>query len=202
MNVKSVIASMAVIAVLSLASCDESSKLANSVAGTWSGSPRTLIDNSASSATLTESYSFLLDEGSTKGGSVMRTALISVTGQIQGTEAIIQPFALTAGATASIQGNWEASSDDDIHFTWIDSTLTVNIDPSAVTLSTNLLTGQERPAIDSLKPQLAESIRAQVAQAIEVEFLGTRKFDDIKIKKNLMEYEVNDKDYIMAKQGE
>lgn len=182
-------------------SCDDSSGLAKKVEGTWSGAPEHLIDNSASSATITETYSFFRDPNA-KSGDVVRSALVSVSGQISGTQAVIQPFSMTAGATAVVRGRWDAHDDDEIYFIWNDSTLTVNVDPEAVTLSMNILTGNESPSLDSLKPQLAESIRAQVARAVEVRFIGTRKFDDVKIKGNIMDYEVNDIKSHMARQGQ
>lgn len=185
----------------SLTSCDDSAKLAQEIQGTWSGAPETLVAGDASSATITQTYNFMADDDNPKQGSVLVTALVSVTGQLQGVEAVVEPFSLTAGATASMSGRWAAKDDDEIVFAWTDSTLTVNVDPEAVTLSSNVVTGAERPTIDSLKPQIAQSIKAQVAQAVEVRFHSTRKFDDIHFHGDIMSFEVNDKDMTMQKQS-
>lgn len=186
--------------LLGLTACESPSKLASDIEGTWSGAPETLIDNTASSATITETYTFMRDE-TTNGGIVVRSGLVSVTGQVNGTGAFLEPFSMTAGATAMISGSWEATSDDEICFTWNDSSLVVKVDPQALTLSTNILSGEDAATVDSMKPQLAESLRARIAQAVEIRFIGTRKFDDVKIKKSILEYEVNDIDYQMARQG-
>lgn len=192
------IAAVALLAGVS--SCNEKSRLADEMTGTWSSAPERLMDNAASSATIVENYTFIRN-GNETGGDVTLSALISVTGSISGTDAIIQPFSLSAGAIANISGTWSAIDDDEIRLDWNDSTLTVSVDPSAVTISVNNLTGKDIPTVDSLRPQLAESIRAQIKQAVEVRFLGTRRFDDIKIKNGEMKYEVNDADRILRLQG-
>lgn len=200
MKLKSLLAIIVFGASATLTSCENSSKLADSIAGTWSGAPEKLIDNNSSAATITETYTFMHDKAS-NGGDVIVTALISVTGAVSGTEAFIQPFSIAAAATAQISGTWEAKSDNKIAFEWNDSTLVVNVDPQAVTLSANLLTNSESPSVESLKPQFAESIKAQVAQAVEVKFLAVRKFDSIKFNDRIMEYKVNDENHQMVKQG-
>lgn len=185
---------------LLFASCQSSSKLADSIEGSWSGAPEKLIDNNASSATITETYTFLR-ENTSNGGEVVVTALVSTTGAISGTEAIIQPFSVAAAATAQLSGTWEAKSNDEVSFTWNDSSLVVNIDPQAVTLSANTLNGAESPSVESLKPQMAESIKAQLSQALEVRFLSVKKFSDIKFGDRVLNLKVNGEEREFAKQG-
>ncbi|MCM1111094.1 MAG: hypothetical protein NC336_07800 [Clostridium sp.] len=197
---KKLILGLAAATAVALVSCDESSRLASRIEGTWSGSPERIIDNEASTANIIETYEFVRNPG-TNGGDVRLTALVSVTGQITGGEGIIQPFSLSAAGVAAISGSWQADGDDDINLAWNDSTLTVSVDPSAVTLSMDMLTGESTPTVDSLKPQLAESIRRQTRQALEYKFLGTRRISDIKIKDNRMKCEINDVDLWFDRQG-
>lgn len=190
---------MAAAAVM-LTSCDEKSKLADQMSGTWSSAPEQLVDNSASSATIIETYSFIRDTDRA-GGELTLTALISITGQVNGTDAFLQPFSMTAAGMASISGSWEAVSDEDVNIHWNDSTLSVSVDPSAVVLTSNVITGQTTPQLDSIKPQLAQSINAQITQAVKLRFLGTRKFEDIKVRDGEMKYEVGDVDRLFRLQG-
>lgn len=197
---KKYIIGLAVITAMAFTACDSSSQLAKEITGTWSGTPQRLVDNSASTATIIDSYTFDRDSTGYNGGDVSITGVVSVTGQINGSDAIIQPFSLSASALATIKGTWQAVDGDEIRFNWDSNSLTVKVDPDAVVLSTDLLTGTEAPAVDSMRPQLAESIRAQIAQAVEVKYLGIRKIDDIKIRKNgEMKFELHDQDYFFTR---
>ena len=110
---RKIIYGLVAMAAIGFQSCDDTARLIKDVTGTWSGAPEKLVDNSASSATIIDTYTFTAIPD-TKGGNVTITSLISVTGQIDGAQAIVQPFSLSASGTASIQGTWTAIDDDEI----------------------------------------------------------------------------------------
>lgn len=193
-------AAAALAGVFMMTSCDGASKLSENISGTWSGAPIHLIDNSASSASTIDTYTFTRDEKS-NGGNLIVTSLISVTGSINGSGAIVQPFSLSAAATASIQGRWNVVDDDEISVSLELKTLQVNVDPSAVVLSAAMLNGSTMASVDSMKPALVNSIGAQLRQAVSNRYLGIKKIDDIEIKGSLMEWEINKSKETLSRQG-
>lgn len=184
-----------------LASCNEGSRLASAIEGTWSSAPEHLSDNTAASATTIDTYTFEIDEGNDKGGVLMISSLVSTTGQISGSDAIVQPFSLSAASTATVNGTWEAVDDDEINVSVDMSTLQVNVDPDAVVLSTSVLTGDNYNSVDSMKPALVNSIKAQVTKAITMRYASIKRIDDIDIKGDVMQWEINDVKSSLSRQG-
>lgn len=193
---------IAIISILTFASCDNSKQLATDIQGTWSGAPDRLDDNNASTSSIVETYTFTRASDNVSQGDVSLTALVSVTAQVTSSDAIVMPFSFTAAATASIMGRWKAVSDSQVQFDWNDSTLTVSVDPRGVMISSDMLTGGTTAQTDSIRPQLAESIRAQIARSVEVRFLSVRDFKDINIKNNIMTFDCNKSHLTMQRQNQ
>lgn len=185
---------------LGMSSCNEAAKLAKNIEGTWSGAPERFIDDPSGSATVIESTTFAVDSTG-KGGDMIIVALVSSTGQVQGSASIMQPISVSAAAKAEILGKWQAIDDDEIHVSLDPRTLTVSVDPEGVVLTTNLLDGAAQANVASIKPQVAESVKSQVANALQMRYASIKKIDDIDIKGNVMEYEINHKEYTAARQG-
>lgn len=198
---RKIIYGLVAMAAIGFQSCDDTARLIKDVTGTWSGAPEKLVDNSASSATIIDTYTFTAIPD-TKGGNVTITSLISVTGQIDGAQAIVQPFSLSASGTASIQGTWTAIDDDEIALSLEPKTLDVNIDPQAVVLSSSLLSGNTSAAVDSMKPALVQTIKAQVQQAVTARYLSMKHLDDIDVKGAILKYEIGKHHYTMSRQGQ
>lgn len=196
-----IIAAVAAVATLGFTSCGESAKLATEVEGTWSTAPSHLVDNTASSATTIDTYTFLRSDDKAAGGTVDITSLISTTAQINGTGAVIQPFSLSAASTATVSGTWQAVSDDAIDVSVDISTLKVNVDPDAVVLSSSILTGDNYNSVDSMKPALVSSIRAQVTQAITARYLSIGKIKDVKVKGDVMDWKVAGDNITLSRQN-
>ena len=127
-------------------------------------------------------------------------ALVSTTGQLQGSASIMQPISVSAAAKAEIVGKWQAVDDDEIHVSLDPGTLTVSVDPEGVVLTSNMLDGAAQATVSSIKPQLAESIKTQIANALQMRYASIKKIDDIDIKGNVMEYEINKSDYTASRQ--
>lgn len=183
-----------------MSSCNEAAKLANNIEGTWSGAPERFIDDPTGTATVIESTTFAVDSTG-KGGDMIVVALVSSTGQVQGSASIMQPISISAAAKAEILGKWQAIDDDEIHVNLDPRTLTVSVDPEGVVLTTNLLDGAAQANVASIKPQVAESVKGQVAHALQMRYASIKKIDDIDIKGNVMEYEINHKEYTASRQG-
>lgn len=197
---KHLVIAAAALCALGLSSCNEASKLAKNIEGTWSGAPERLIDDPSGTATVIESTTFAVDSTG-KGGDMIIVGLVSATGQMQGSTAIIQPISISAAAKAEVLGKWQAIDDDEIQVSSDARTLTVSIDPEGVVLTTNMLDGDAQANVASIKPQLAEAVKQQVTNALQMRYASIKKIDDIDIKGNVMEYEINHKEYTASRQG-
>lgn len=191
------------IALITLAafitSCDSKSKLADDVSGTWSSSPEKLIDNDASSASITKIIEFIKTPEQS-GGELILSGLISITTQLPQSPEINQPISYSASGVATIQGEWSAQDDDEIAIFLNAKTLSINVDPQSVVLKYDILTQTSAPDTAQLKPAMAESIKAQISHAVETQFFNAKKIDDIKIKDNIMSCEINDRDLTLRRQ--
>lgn len=197
---KHLIIAAAALCALGLNSCNEASRLAKNIEGTWSGAPERLIDDPTGTATVIESTTFAVDSTG-KGGDMIIVGLVSATGQMQGSPAIIQPISISAAAKAEVLGKWQAIDDDEIQVAIDARTLTVSIDPEGVVLTTNMLDGDAQANVASIKPQLAEAVKRQVTNALQMRYASIKKIDDIDIKGNVMDYEINHREYTASRQG-
>lgn len=192
---------VAAAATIGLFSCDNgATRLSKEIEGSWSGTPEKLVQSGSSEATVIETYDFLGND-SINGGNIIINSIISVTGSISGSEAIVQPFSLTASGSATISGTWRAIDDDEISIALDSRTLQVKVDPDAVVLSSNIISGSEAPSVDSIAPGIANQIRTQLSKALEIRYLTIKHLDDVKIKDNILKYEIADIDYLMQRQG-
>lgn len=78
----------------------------------------------------------------------------------------------------------------------------IDIDPADIVFDTNLLTDQDAPALDSIRPLAAASLKARLKREITTRFLELKHLDDVKVKKNLLRYEVGKKDITMSRIGD
>lgn len=201
MTKKFTLSIFAAAAAIGLFSCDNGAmRLSRDIEGSWSGAPEKLVQSGSSEATVIETYDFLGND-SINGGNIIINSILSVTGQITGSEAIVQPFSLTASGSATISGTWRAIDDDEISIALDPRTLQVNVDPDAIVLSSNILSGTEAPSVDSIAPGIAAQIRSQMSQALEMRYLTIKHLDDVKIKDNILKYEIADIDYLLQRQG-
>ena len=81
------------------------------------------------------------------------------------------------------------------------TTIEISVDPQAVVLETSLLNGEDEDVASTLKPDVVERVKKQIARIITVKYLDLKHFDDIKIKDGRMKYEVGKEHFIMSRQG-
>lgn len=191
-------------ASIALCSCDNRPD----ITGTWNGMP-TRINNisAASDANATMSITFMSDNPGKKAdnGQLLISALIDANQPVSGENSIISaPYEVSVAATATVSGHWtfEEDDDDDVIISIDPQSLQVNVDPHGVTFSSDLLTGVQKPQLDSLSTATAEAWKKSIGQAIGNEFYAINKIADIKIKNGIMSCEINDRDLTFRKVAE
>ena len=184
---------------LGFCSCESPSKLAGAIEGTWSGAPKTLSNQTDGIITGVDSYVFT--KTAPTEGVVVVSTMLSLNEALPGDSSIIQPISLTAAAKATAQGSWVATDDDEISLTIDPTTIEISIDPQAVVLETSLLNGEDEDVASTLKPDVVERVKKQIARIVTVKYLDLKHFDDIKIKDGRMKYEVGKEHFIMSRQG-
>lgn len=183
-------------ALVFISSCSRTDRFA----GEWMGAPTRMTGiPGASDATSTISIDFAPSSDVRRGGDVLMSATIdvsqAVTGSVFSPDA---PYQVDVAATASIRGRYvaEEDDDDDILLHLDPSTLQVYVDPAGVTFSENILTGLQRPTLDSLTTQTVDAWRVLITSAIRDEFYKYQKIDDIKVHHgDMLSCEVADRDY-------
>ncbi len=197
---------MSAIVALGLSSCDENARLAKELHGTWAGTPENVTDNTAITATLIETYSFT-DAAQTMskgayGGDISITGMISCSTQILADSTIIEPVTLTASAVSTINGTWTVIDDDEIAVSLNPQTLVVTMDPEAVSVANNVVTNNDNPSIEKLRPGITVTLRDGIKHTLSMRYASIRQLDDIKIKGPLLKFEIGKNDYVFTRQGE
>ena len=188
---------------ITFGSCDESTRLARNVCGTWAGTPESLESGNVSSSTIIESYIFTAGDEQTgpKGGNITITGNVSSTIPVASDNPATGQASISVAATTSIQGTWVAIDDDEISLNLDSRTIQVKIDPDAVMVTNDLMSESGNQAIDSLSTQVISGITRQIHSAIEMRYMSIRHLDDVKIKGPLMKFEISDIDYVLTRQG-
>lgn len=180
---------------VALGSCSRTDRFA----GEWIGTPSRIYVPGAADASSTITIDFAPSTDVRQGGDVLLSATIDVSQAVTGTELSADaPYQVNVAATASISGRYVAEDDDDddilLHFDA--NTFQVNVDPTGVTFSENILTGLQRPTLDSLTASTADEWRALITGAIRDEFSKYQKIEDIKVHHtDMMSCEIADRDY-------
>lgn len=202
MKILSILSALALTAAL--ASCDREAALYKEVAGTWAGTPETFSDPAAYSSTITETLVFTPDAtgtAKTKSGPLEIAGMVSTSTQMVGTgDALQTPLTLSAAAETSVKGTWTVIDDDEIAIHLNPATISVQIDPTAVELTTNILTGTDTPRLDSLRPAAALNMTAAIKQALTARYASIHRLDDVKVKGPILKFEIDDRDCVFTRQ--
>ena len=203
---KSFITSACLFAALALVSCNDNARLASEVQGAWTGTPENFTDNSVVTATILETFDFVSDgtviaKGS-HGGSVVIVGMITASTQVVADAGLVEPLSLTATAKSTISGTWTVIDDDEIALSLNLQSLAVDVDPSTLVVEGNVLTGNDTPKIDSIRPSVAATIGASMKRALENRFASFRHLDDVKVKGPLLKFEIGKMDCVFTRQGE
>ena len=180
--------------------CDETKKLAGEVTGTWTSNPTPFIATDGSTATSIENIVFERDSTS-NGGMVIITSLISSTGSFTGSSTIMSPFSVSAAAKSYISGHWTAVDDDELLLALDPATMTVEVDPDAVVITSDLNFSPETSPIDSIRPQIAGAMKATITQILLQHYVNYQELDDVKVKGSTLQFEVKDEKHLLTRQG-
>ncbi len=194
---------LAPVFVAALNSCDSR----DDVVGTWQGTATRINDITAAvDGSMSTTLEFAGENGkqSDRSGTITITALIDANQPVSSSDSsLMQAYEVSVAATASITGDWtyEDRDDDDIIVSLDPESLNVRVDPDGVTFSQDILTGNERPVLDSLTAATAANWTRSLTAAMRIEFGKYQKISDVKVKKNILSCEIDDRDYSFRRVG-
>ena len=199
---KRILFGMAALATLALGGCNEAERLASEVEGSWSSTPQIIVNDVGSQSSMVENVTFVRDS-TTAGGQVIFTGLISTTGALSGSDAVVQPFEIAASAKSTVSGKWTAIDDDEIILSLDLQSMSVDVDPSALVISNNVLSGNTESNPEALKPQMAAMVKAALQRTLSARYASmTELYDvDVKNKGAVLNFEVGKTDYVYTSQN-
>lgn len=187
-------------ASLLFSSCDNKEKLSKALNGVWAGAPEQITDTGAAKASMIRSFEFT-PTGNSGEGNVTMTVFITVENTMPASDSIVTPLTITATGSATLTGVYQATDDDEIKVNLDASLPTVDVDPDAVQLNYNVLTDASASNVSALKSGAEILVRQQISHAAQKVFSDLTEIDDIKISRNLMSCEINQKDLTFRRQG-
>jgi len=169
--------------------------------GLWTGTPAMLGNPGQTSSTAITSMEFNAAEGSKNSGNVVLRAIVNMEGAtVPQFDGMVASYALTATASAVIDGKYSIVDDDEILLSLDPASLEVKVDPAAVKYRPGTFSDEQLPIIDSLMPDAAEHLTSVIRPLISQEFYKYNKLDDVKIEHDtMMTFEIGDTDYIFHK---
>lgn len=181
-------------------SCNEKSRLADNITGSWTGqAERVEVPDSKTTTTVTRSFIFTTDDTSSTGGDISATALFSVESGTQLEAAGTQPIAVTVNGSATITGHWEAIDDDEVMVSFDPNSLKIDINPNEVVLEYNIATEESSPIEEATSTQVAQAVTKSIKPLLQQRVFNYSKIKDIKIKGVLMSCELDKKDYTLRR---
>lgn len=170
---------------LAFGSCKNESSLARQIEGTWQGNPTTINGGAPGIITMTDTWTFVRDDPSATGGTLVLTSLASVEWPLNALQAdtITSPsagsYAVSMSAAVSLNATWDLDvhdPDDEVLISIDPRSLAVNIDPDAVTVSSN----SDATILDSIPPTIYASAKAELTRAIGQRFFPINRLEDVK----------------------
>ncbi len=189
-----VIASLGLAASLSLVACSSHEK---DLEGTWTGGMErlSLDQNSLADCQTTTRIVFTPNSDNTSQGSINILSDIVIQDVVPSNDSIVSEYEITVSGTSQISGTYVFEDDDDIIVSLDPQTLNITIDPEAVIFASNVLTDEQKPGIETLsRKSIADRYMRQLRGAVAKLYDKYHKISDITISKDLMSYELDDKD--------
>ena len=165
--------------------------------GKWiSAMPENITEDVSNVARATSQLSMEFSQGkaSAATGVVTLSSVIDITQPVNGDSSFVEPYEVSIAATANISGVWAfaGDSDDDLVLSFDMSTLDVDVDPHGVSFSQNLLTGAQRPTIDSLTSVTVNLWKHELHNVLLARLTHFSMLDDVEVNKdgNLLTFEI------------
>lgn len=170
--------------LLGLTSCDNRPD----VTGTWQGTIRQSMPGQTQDMMATYDFG--------KDGKVTASYMINIAEPLPPTDGIVNAYQVNVSGMASVQGVWKYvdGENDEIMLAFDPTTLDVGIDPDAVEYRDNLLTSQQEPALETLKPTIVEYYKQRILSEMRSAHMN-QLLDDVEVKGQLLTFELNNVDY-------
>ncbi len=207
----------ALLSIAGLTSCDQASKLAGNVEGSWRA-PQTDMTlkkghgdhNNAQTAAgrhgndqtlaCAPTITFTRTQG-TNGGELTIVANYTMTMPVTVNDTVLSaPVNATVNGMVNARGTWMAKDDDEIAVT-LDATRTdVTVDPSSLALSYASLTDTPAASLEAIKARVQANVASAVSQAIRQRMARLHEFDDVKVTGTNMKMEIGKTKLTFTKQ--
>lgn len=181
--------------------CTDGSKLAGEMEGSWSGAPERFTVSEAATATMTPIYTFELGSDNQKGGDVTVAMMVSAIMPVNSPmDQVVLPFQVTVSAVGTVEGAWSVDGDD-VNLDLNLNTLNVNVNPDNVTTADDALTDQTMSYWQTNRPAVAKNLESQISAALGTRLLAMRRFEDVKIKDDVLSYKMLGVEMYMHRDG-
>lgn len=174
--------------VAGLASCDNRPK----IEGAWAGYVRNAVPGQTQEMNVTYDFG--------KDGKVASSYQVTVSEPLPQVDSLMAAYQINVSAIATMNGTWRYvdGEDDEVALNFDPSTLQVSVDPQAVEFRSNVITAQQDPVLDSIRPVVVDHYQKMITDAMSK---GAMKvvLDDVKVKGELMEFEIGKMDYTFHK---
>lgn len=181
-----------------LSSCDRTPD----VSGTWGGTAVSIsqtgvpgVSGTLADAQIANSLTFIPATDNKHSGNVELLSEITLIDAVPFDSTLVAPYEISVSAIATATGTYRFTDDDEMIIAIDPGSIRVSVDPEAVTYSENVLTGDQAPAIDSIRPSLADAYRVRLLPLVRNEYGAFQSIDDIKVHSDMMSCEINDRDY-------
>ncbi len=181
-----------------LTSCDEATRLAGQVEGSWQGEPVDMFDGKRLGSvnalqpginmTCTPKLTFTRTDG-TKGGIVEFSAEFVITQGVM-SDSASAPVNATVAGTAKARGAWTAKDDDEIDVVMDAAMTKVEVDTASLKLAYAQLTDRPVEELAALKSRIASTVAEPVRTLIAGRVARLREFDDVEVRDGKMSLEI------------
>ena len=170
--------------LLALSSCDNRPN----VLGSWQGTMRQSVPGQTQDMIVT--YNFAKD------GTIAATYMINIAEPLPPVDSIVNAYQMNVSAMASMNGVWQyvKHEDDEISLAFDPNTINVTIDPEAVVYKANIITAQQEPALEALKPVILDHYKQLVYDEMRRAQMN-QLLEDVDVKSPVLTFEMNDVDY-------
>lgn len=187
--------------MMAVGACTDGSKLAGEMEGSWSGAPERFTVSEAATATMTPIYTFELGSDNQKGGDVTVAMMVSAIMPVNSPmDQVVLPFQVTVSAVGTVEGSWSVDGDD-VNIDLNLNTLNVNVNPDNVTTADDALTDQTMSYWQTNRPAVAKNLESQISAALGTRLLAMRRFEDVKIKDDVLSYKMLGVEMYMHRDG-
>jgi len=183
-------------------SCNEKARLASEVEGTWSGAPTVLDNVTTGDYSIIDTFTFQCDS-TDEGGKIYISSMLNGTiAYTHPTYSLNQPISADVSGSAMISGSWKAIDDDEIAVIIDPASLTVNINPVEMILTSDILTQKTENNPEDMPAAVSLQAKTGFERALRPYYSRINHLDDVKVKDGtVLKFEIGDTDYAMMRQG-